>query len=635
MSLLDDEDEPFVESVSRSSTREPLYDGRTETTSTDESFQLHKPKEKKERKKLDDRKSSSKALPWSKSSAEKTPKKGKHHRTKSGSPPPVSPKGRSQEARKAGKGTSSQIQPSPNIKSQRKRYVQLGVEAGSSSEGEVDLEGEGGFLLSNQPALSEQHDVLDSLGQSRPSADTGSPKVTKEVSFFDQETSEAQADAWWPLPSKAKSPRRMTYAAGVSLDSVDVSEAFVPHGGRSSVPTTSNTLLGEFDVFSSQETSQQSSQLGLSTTVPPPLQSTGNVATPNQPWSASVPQEHSREPDWTISDDLRRKCIQQFNDLKPTDGLLQGDKAREFFVQSKLPNQELSAIWYVYLSRSMNTIIVPCVCMCACRRLSDTDKDNALSEVEFCIAMKLVLMRRKGVEIPNALPDLLQPPVEQRKYSVIGGTVLQLFHCILDRQIWEGRTLKQALILILPSQMIKMFLSLASLAPQLNFNQQMTKSLLTLATKTVIQVRLNVLIAVQLRLYSYSGLLVDVNERVSPAVSPPPPEPAVARIISIDTSWELEEDREDTALVQTSQPKSDEEVPSPTRQKPARPAPPKPAARRSKSLREKPELPPRPSEKKLQSHDSDVGGSSPPANQAGDAQNLIIIDSRQKSKSVK
>ena len=35
------------------------------------------------------------------------------------------------------------------------------------------------------------------------------------------------------------------------------------------------------------------------------------------------------------------------------------------------------------------------------------DQDNALSQEEFCIAMKLVLMRRKGVEIPGVLPQKL------------------------------------------------------------------------------------------------------------------------------------------------------------------------------------------------------------------------------------
>ena len=42
------------------------------------------------------------------------------------------------------------------------------------------------------------------------------------------------------------------------------------------------------------------------------------------------------------------------------------------------------------------------------RRLADMDKDNALSEEEFCVAMKLVLLRRKGYRLPSSLPDALR-----------------------------------------------------------------------------------------------------------------------------------------------------------------------------------------------------------------------------------
>ena len=41
------------------------------------------------------------------------------------------------------------------------------------------------------------------------------------------------------------------------------------------------------------------------------------------------------------------------------------------------------------------------------------DRDNALSEDEFSIAMKLVLMRRRGHPIPNTLPDTLLPKAQQ------------------------------------------------------------------------------------------------------------------------------------------------------------------------------------------------------------------------------
>jgi hypothetical protein len=88
------------------------------------------------------------------------------------------------------------------------------------------------------------------------------------------------------------------------------------------------------------------------------------------------------EAEWRVSVELRLKCRKQFMDLQPTHGRLQGDQARSFFIQSRLPNSDLSAIW----------------------RLADMDRDNALSEEEFCIAMKLVLLRRKGYSLPTTVP---------------------------------------------------------------------------------------------------------------------------------------------------------------------------------------------------------------------------------------
>jgi len=41
------------------------------------------------------------------------------------------------------------------------------------------------------------------------------------------------------------------------------------------------------------------------------------------------------------------------------------------------------------------------------RKLSDVNKDGKLSEDEFCIAMKMVLVKRKGYDIPSSIPELL------------------------------------------------------------------------------------------------------------------------------------------------------------------------------------------------------------------------------------
>jgi len=69
-----------------------------------------------------------------------------------------------------------------------------------------------------------------------------------------------------------------------------------------------------------------------------------------------------------------------------------------------------------------------------CRRLSDRDQDNALSRDEFCIAMKLVLMRRKGLPIPASLPEPLsslglgrscaQPGVYTKLGHMAGGDMV-------------------------------------------------------------------------------------------------------------------------------------------------------------------------------------------------------------------
>lgn len=39
------------------------------------------------------------------------------------------------------------------------------------------------------------------------------------------------------------------------------------------------------------------------------------------------------------------------------------------------------------------------------------DGDNALSEQEFCVAMKLVLLRRKGYSLPSTLPHSLKESI--------------------------------------------------------------------------------------------------------------------------------------------------------------------------------------------------------------------------------
>lgn len=56
---------------------------------------------------------------------------------------------------------------------------------------------------------------------------------------------------------------------------------------------------------------------------------------------------HSTGSDPTISENDRTKYANMFMAVGPVGGLLDGDKAREVFLKSKLPVDKLSQIWYV------------------------------------------------------------------------------------------------------------------------------------------------------------------------------------------------------------------------------------------------------------------------------------------------
>lgn len=95
---------------------------------------------------------------------------------------------------------------------------------------------------------------------------------------------------------------------------------------------------------------------------------------------------------FSVTKDQLKYYCQQF--IKLTGGsdnsyssnsLVNGSVAREFFEKSKLPFEDLSRIWI----------------------LADQDKDGSLNVVEFCIAMHLVVLRRKSIDLPTTLPSNL------------------------------------------------------------------------------------------------------------------------------------------------------------------------------------------------------------------------------------
>ncbi|XP_041419514.1 intersectin-2 isoform X2 [Xenopus laevis] len=93
---------------------------------------------------------------------------------------------------------------------------------------------------------------------------------------------------------------------------------------------------------------------------------------------------------WAITTEERTKHDKQFAGLKPINGLISGDQARSFFLQSGLPSSILAEIW----------------------ALSDLNKDGKMDQLEFSIAMKLIKLKLQGQSLPLVLPPVMkQPPV--------------------------------------------------------------------------------------------------------------------------------------------------------------------------------------------------------------------------------
>ncbi len=174
-------------------------------------------------------------------------------------------------------------QPSPTVKGNRKSYCQL----------DDWSDEEQGLTVSNEPALAASP-LKTLLPSHTPHTHTELPPSTHTVSQL--------------------SPTRRTTVQFPVL----FGEGHSPNSSRSGLP-----LLTDLSSTSRDP-------------LPPP---------PTHPSTSHSDSPPLLEPDWSISNELREKCVSQFRELSATHGLLSGDKARQFFVKSKLPNQELSAIW--------------------------------------------------------------------------------------------------------------------------------------------------------------------------------------------------------------------------------------------------------------------------------------------------
>ena len=105
-----------------------------------------------------------------------------------------------------------------------------------------------------------------------------------------------------------------------------------------------------------------------------------------------------------VKPEEKRKYDTLFDQLRPENGLLPGDKVRNVMVGSKLPVSMLGKIW----------------------DLSDQDKDGLLDRYEFTVAMHLVYRSLQGDMIPDQLPvELSKEKVPQ---PLSGPVVLPDLH---------------------------------------------------------------------------------------------------------------------------------------------------------------------------------------------------------------
>lgn len=91
-------------------------------------------------------------------------------------------------------------------------------------------------------------------------------------------------------------------------------------------------------------------------------------------------------PLFIISPEMKAKYEAQFKKLCPTGDYLSGDQVKGIMLQSGLPPMVLAAVW----------------------SLADVDADGRMDINEFSIALHLIALKLKGVEVPRTLPQSLK-----------------------------------------------------------------------------------------------------------------------------------------------------------------------------------------------------------------------------------
>ncbi|XP_046999743.1 intersectin-1 [Schistocerca americana] len=105
---------------------------------------------------------------------------------------------------------------------------------------------------------------------------------------------------------------------------------------------------------------------------------------------------------WVILPHERARYEEQFRALQPVNGIVTGEQAKGFLLQSRLPPAILGQIW----------------------SLADTDSDGKMNITEFSIACKLINLKLRGFELPKVLPPTMlqqnMPPA-----ALVSSSLLQ------------------------------------------------------------------------------------------------------------------------------------------------------------------------------------------------------------------
>ncbi|WVQ93539.1 hypothetical protein IAU59_000614 [Kwoniella sp. CBS 9459] len=124
------------------------------------------------------------------------------------------------------------------------------------------------------------------------------------------------------------------------------------------------------------------------------LPSTSSFGGPTRQMSGFAPAQQSQQ--WDVTPQAKATSDQFFSQLDPQNkGVIEGDVAVPFMLQSQLDENSLASIW----------------------DLADIRKEGKLTRDEFAVAMHLINAKLAGQDIPQSLPNSLVPPSLRDAYG--------------------------------------------------------------------------------------------------------------------------------------------------------------------------------------------------------------------------